>query len=112
MSGDEGKQETGEVEEGDNPEADSEIIEFLKLVEQARAEQSEAPVPETLGDASLKDLPRPKKYKFGLKAKNERKPILVIIREAQHTKISPAISVTAILVALFVLCAAVAATGY
>lgn len=87
----------------------AEVVEFLKLVEQARTEAETNP-------DSVPVIPepppaKPKKYKFGLKkkAKEPKEPIQVLVREVQQAPIPTYISVIAILVALFVSVSAVLA---
>lgn len=88
---------------------DEEVVEFLKLVEQARSESENSPVAYPEPEAPLpEETPAPKKYRFGLKQKGKREPIQVLIREAQKEPISPYISVAAILTALFVVYTAIA----
>jgi hypothetical protein len=108
----------GDSQNSTDPNDSAEVVEFLKLVEQARAEGDESAAPEELPAVSTSEpWQQSKSYKFGLKKKaNEsadppRTPIQVVIREVQETPISPYISIAAILVAIFVAFTAIATTG-
>ena len=112
MNGDAENTDIDGVEEEPDSESSAEVIEFLKLVEQARAEEAESASSEPFEEPPEPPR-RPGKYKFGLKKQGSKRQgtVEVIIREVQHAEISPIISTAAILVALFVAYSAAVSMG-